>query len=58
MHPTGKGSIAMHIGKRARAFGKNALAAALAATLALTMAPSAEAAFAATDMRGGGGFSV
>ncbi len=43
----------MDIGKRARAFGKNALAAALVATLALTMAPSAEVAFAATDMRGG-----
>lgn len=43
----------MHISKRARAFSRNVLAAAMAATLVLTMAPSAKIAFAATDSWGG-----
>ena len=41
MHPIGKGSMTMIIGKRASALARSAFATALAAALALTMLPSA-----------------
>ena len=53
MHPTGKGSITMDIGKQARALARSALATALAATLALTMLPS-EAIADTSGFEGGG----